>query len=157
MSMWLKKKKRILTKEKEKKNLLLANSEKCALLQFREAILYALGIHSLTCFCMNFQGEFEWNSHSVSLSACVCVLSHSVMSNSPWTVAHNGIFPARILDGLPLPPLGNFPNPGIEPTSVSPLLQVDSLPLELPGNPVSLRRWWQGGNSICVDFSFLLC
>ena len=33
--------------------------------------------------------------------------------------------------GLPFPPPGNLPSPGIEPTSsVSPALQVDSLPAE---------------------------
>ena len=33
--------------------------------------------------------------------------------------------------GLPFPPLGDLPNPGIEPRL--PTLQVDSLPSELPG------------------------
>ena len=33
-------------------------------------------------------------------------------------------------DGLPFPPPGDLPNPGIEPESpVSPALEVDSLPL----------------------------
>ena len=35
--------------------------------------------------------------------------------------------------GLPLPPPGDLPNPGIKP--VSPALQVDSLPLAPPGKP----------------------
>ena len=43
----------------------------------------------------------------------------------------HGIFQAKILDGLPFPPPGDLPNPGIEPAS--PALQVDSLPTELPG------------------------
>ena len=34
---------------------------------------------------------------------------------------------------LPYPPPGDFPNPGIEPTS--PALQADSLPSESPGKP----------------------
>ena len=58
-------------------------------------------------FSYEFPGEFEWSSHSVSLRACVHVLSHSATSNSPWTVAHHGIFPARILDRLSLPPLAS--------------------------------------------------
>ena len=38
--------------------------------------------------------------------------------------------------GLPCPPSGNLPNPAIEPmSSVSPALQVDSLPTEPPGKP----------------------
>ena len=35
--------------------------------------------------------------------------------------------------GLPFPPLGDLPDPGIEPGS--PALQEDSLPSELPGKP----------------------
>ena len=52
------------------------------------------------------------------------VLSCSVVSDSaaPWTVARQaslsmGILQTRILDGLPCPPLGDLPNPGIEPRS----------------------------------------
>ena len=37
---------------------------------------------------------------------------------------------------LPFPSPGNLPDPGIEP--VSPSLQADSLPSELPGKPHSL-------------------
>ena len=35
--------------------------------------------------------------------------------------------------GLPCPPPGDLPNPGIEPRS--PVLQADSLSSELPGKP----------------------
>jgi len=38
--------------------------------------------------------------------------------------------------GLPCPPPGDFPNPGIKPGS--PTLQADSLPAELPGKPEEL-------------------
>ena len=39
--------------------------------------------------------------------------------------------------GLPCPPPGGLPDPGIEPTSLmSPVWQVGSLPLEPPGKPV---------------------
>jgi len=42
----------------------------------------------------------------------------------------HGIFQARILSGLPFPPLGDLPNPGIKPTSlIFPYWQADSLPL----------------------------
>ena len=69
------------------------------------------------------------------------VLSHSVVSDSvtPWTVPHE---PARLFhlwrfsrqeywSGLPCPPLGDLPNPGIEPGSAA--LQADSLLSEAPG------------------------
>ena len=40
--------------------------------------------------------------------------------------------------GLPCPPPGDVPNPGVEPTSpVTPALQVDSLPLSLQGSPAN--------------------
>ena len=38
--------------------------------------------------------------------------------------------------GLPYPPPGDLPNPGIEPRS--PVLQLDSLPAELPGKPPNI-------------------
>ena len=41
--------------------------------------------------------------------------------------------------GLPCPPLGNLPNPGIEPRS--PTLQADSLPTEPPGKPQKVFVW----------------
>ena len=56
-----------------------------------------------------------------------------------------GLQPARLLclwgfsrvefwSGLPCPPPGDLPNPGIEPGS--PALQAGSLPAELPGKPM---------------------
>ena len=40
-------------------------------------------------------------------------------------------------DGLPCPPPGDLPDPGIEPTSACiSSLQVDSLPTEPPGKPI---------------------
>ena len=52
-----------------------------------------------------------------------------------WTVAHQaplsmGLSREQHWSGLPCPPPGHLPNPGIEPASpVSPALQADSLPL----------------------------
>ena len=50
--------------------------------------------------------------------------------SSPGASAH-GIVQARILSGLPFPPPGDLPDPGIEPRS--PALQADPLPPEPPG------------------------
>ena len=55
-----------------------------------------------------------------------------------WTVAHQaslsmGFSRQEYWSGLPCPPQGDLPDPGIEP--VSPALQADSLPLEPPGKP----------------------
>ena len=51
--------------------------------------------------------------------------------------------------GLPCPPPGVLPNPGIEPRS--PTLQADSLPSESPGKPVYLRLSFQ---TLSCDFSW---
>ena len=45
-----------------------------------------------------------------------------------------GILQQEYWSGLPCPPPGDLPDPGIEPSSpVSPALQADSLPTEPPG------------------------
>ena len=75
------------------------------------------------------------------LVLCCAVLSHSIISDSFLPC---GLQPARLLcswafssqeywSGLPCPPLGGLPNPGIEPRS--PALQVDSLLSEPPWKP----------------------
>ena len=54
---------------------------------------------------------------------------------TPWTVACQaplsmGVFRQEYWSGLPCPPPGDLPNPGIESLSpASPALQVNSLPL----------------------------
>ena len=71
-----------------------------------------------------------------------CVLSHSVVSDS---VRPHGLQPARLLcpwglsrqecwSGLPCPPPGDLPDPGVEPRS--PALQADSLLSEPPGKSI---------------------
>ena len=73
-----------------------------------------------------------------------CMLSHSVVSNSvtPWTVAHQAplsmeFFRQEYWSGLPFPPPGDLPNPGIKPTSpVSPELADGFFTTEPPGKPV---------------------
>ena len=58
---------------------------------------------------------------------------------TPWTVAHQAPlsmgFPRQeYWSGLPFPPPGDLPDPGIKPISLaSPALQADSLPLVPPG------------------------
>ena len=62
----------------------------------------------------------------------------SVVSNFkiPWTVAHQaplsmGFSRQEYWSGLPFPPPGDLPDPGIEP--VSPELAGEFFPTELPG------------------------
>ena len=72
------------------------------------------------------------------------VLSHSVMSDSfatPQTVAHQpplsmGFSRQEYWSGLPCPPPGDLPNPGIK--CKSPILEADSLSSEPPGKSYML-------------------
>ena len=76
-------------------------------------------------------------------SLCCAVLSCSVVSNS---LRPHGLESARLLcpwgfssqeywSGLPCPPPGDLPNPGIKPASpATSALQVDSLPLSHQGS-----------------------
>ena len=63
-------------------------------------------------------------------------LSHVRLFTTPWTVAHQAPlsmgFPRQdYWSGLPFPPPGDLPKPGIKPESpVSSALQADSLPAE---------------------------
>ena len=59
---------------------------------------------------------------------------------TPWTVAYQaslsmGFSRQEYWSGLPFPSPGDLPDPGIKPRS--PTLQVDSLPSEPPGKPIS--------------------
>ena len=63
-------------------------------------------------------------------------LSHVRLFATPWTVAYQappsmGFSRQEYWSGLPFPPPGDLPNPGIEPGS--PTLQADALPSEPPG------------------------
>ena len=81
-------------------------------------------------------------SNSGGPTACCCaVLRHSIL---PDSLRPHGLQPTRLLcawgfprqehwSGLPCPPPGDLPNPGIEPRSTA--LQEDSLPTEPPGKP----------------------
>ena len=69
-----------------------------------------------------------------------CGLSSQLVSRvqlfmTPWTVAHQDLFLGfsreEYWSGLPFPPPGDLPNPGIKPGS--PALQADALSSEPPG------------------------
>ena len=66
--------------------------------------------------------------HAQSLKSCPA-LCYPMDCSLPGSFVH-GILQARILKGLPCPPPGHLPDPGIEPTS--PALQVDSEPPTKP-------------------------
>ena len=74
-------------------------------------------------------------------------LSPVQLSATPWIVAHQiplsmGFFRQGYWNGLPFPPPGDLTNSTSEPTSpMSPVLQVDSLPLIHQGSPQYQYMW----------------
>ena len=79
------------------------------------------------------------------LLARILAISHLWVFLNLWIVAHQA--PPSVLfsrqeywSGLPFPPPGDLPNPGIELLSTA--LQVDSLPAEPLGKPLSLLPLW---------------
>ena len=76
-------------------------------------------------------------------SLSVCVLSRSVVSDSfqpQWTIARQAPlsmgFPRQeYWSGLPFPPAGDLPDPGMEPTSASPASAGRFSTTEAPGKP----------------------
>ena len=72
-----------------------------------------------------------------------CMLScfsHVQLFETQWTIAYQaplsmGFSRQEYWSGLPCPPAGDFPNPGIEPTSlVSPAMADGLFTTEPPGN-----------------------
>ena len=68
----------------------------------------------------------------------VKLLSHVQLFASPWTVAYQaplsmGFFRQEYWSGLPFPPPGDLPDPGIEP--VSPAFADRFFTTEPPGKP----------------------
>ena len=68
---------------------------------------------------------------------CLVIQSYptlcDLMNCSPSGPLSIGFSRQEYWSGLPSPPPGNLPNPGIEPRS--PASQADSLPTEPPGKP----------------------
>ena len=70
--------------------------------------------------------------------------------SQPGSSVH-GILQAEYWSGLPSPPPGGLPDPGIEPKS--PALQADSLPSEPAGKPVEEID----GVILCDEATSLTC
>ena len=73
----------------------------------------------------------------------MCVLNHAQLSATPWTVAHQPPLSMEFSrqeywSGLPFPPPGDLPNPGIKPTS--PALADEFFTAELLRNKVMLNK-----------------
>ena len=70
------------------------------------------------------------SSHLMCFVAQLCPTLCNPMDCSPPGSSVHGILQMRILDGVPCPPPGDLPNPGIRPRS--PALQADSFLSEPP-------------------------
>ena len=85
--------------------------------------------------------EQDRRGHGQRFTAVLTVLRCVQLFVAPWTVACQASlsmgFPREeYWSGLPYPPPGDLPDPGIEPESLAfPKLQADSLPLSHLGRP----------------------
>ena len=97
-------------------------------------ICWWVGLHSLL-------NSLAWGYPALESKSPACMLScftYVWLFATPWTVARQaplsmGFSRKENWNGLPYPPPGDLPNPGIEPRS--PTLQADSLPAQPPGKP----------------------
>ena len=99
----------------------------------------------------------------IYICVCMCVLSrfsHVRLFATPWTVAHQvplcmGFSRQKYWSGLPCPPPGDLPDPGIEPWSLClPYWQTASLLLPPPGKPIYIGLLNMHG---FASKQFLLC
>ena len=84
---------------------------------------------------LNLSSQFGWLAGLVAKSCLAFAIPWTVACQAPLSM---GFFRQEYWSGLPCPPPGNLPNPGIE--SRSPTLQVDPLPSEPPGKPIFLHK-----------------
>ena len=82
---------------------------------------------------MVFQNKAEKKSLKSCAMCCSVAQSYPNLCQAPLSM---GFSHGEYWSGLPCPPPGDLPNPGIEPVSLmSPALQADFLPTEPPGKP----------------------
>ena len=92
------------------------------------------------------QAQTDPSQNTTCLSVCLLICFNCVcLFVTPWTVAHQAPLSMRMSrqeywSGLPCPPPGDLPDPGIEPVSpAAPTMQVDSLPLSHRKSPTCPR------------------
>ena len=95
---------------------------------------------NLSWLCLLFSPTVGFYFRACVLNHFSCVWLFAIL----WTVAHQaplsmGFFRQEYWSGLPCPPPGDLPDPGIEPESpVAPTLQVDFFTAEPRGKPISV-------------------
>ena len=91
-----------------------------------------------------------WQMYNDYIYHCCCTLLLSCvwLFVTQWTIAHPAPLSLEFSrqeywSGLPCPPPGNLPNPGMEPRSpVSPALAGAFFTAEPPGKPLYLPLWY---------------
>ena len=87
-----------------------------------------LGGGELTVWAEGIEYAETWRQECLyAQSFPSCQTLCDPMDFSPPSFSAHGVLQARILEGLPCPPPGDLPNPGIEPKSLA--MQADVLPL----------------------------
>ena len=87
-----------------------------------------------TCITESLSCIAKINTHCKSVRVCAQLLRSVRLFATLWTVARQaplfmGFSRQEYWSGLPCPPPGHLPNPGIKPVSpASPALEMDSLP-----------------------------
>ena len=80
------------------------------------------------------------HTHTHTHMSCAQSINHVQLFAIPWTIAHQAVLSMgfsrqEYYSGLPCPPPGDLPNPGIKPAS---LKSLGSLPLAPPGKPCAI-------------------
>ena len=107
-------------------------------------VVYFFIFFKLLIYMNVYERVFSVNFLFVVFSFLLVLFFLCLVAQSCPTLRPHGLQPIRLLcpwgfsrkknwSGLPCPPPGDLPNPGME--SRSPTLQVDSLPTEPPGKP----------------------
>ena len=123
----------------------------CLSFIFPNGHLVTLMSHSATQLCESSHpysaGKLSWRlrvkkNHTSQLSCCLVTKSCPTLV-TPWTVALQaplsmGFSMQEYWSGLPFPPSGDLPHPGIEPTS--PALTIRFFTTEPPGKPNCLYK-----------------
>ena len=92
-----------------------------------------------------------WDCSGYCLVTKLCpTLCHPMDCSLPGFSVH-GILREEYCSGLPFPPLGDLPDPGIE--CVSPALKADSLPLSHQGGP---SCWIRAAPMASLSLDYLL-
>ena len=115
-----------------------------AAMKMNELDLQGFALRRCPCKGACWMSPF-WSKYKLFLHICSCIHTKSLqscltlcdpMDYSLQAPLSMGFCRQEYWSGLPRPPPGDLPNPGIKPTSLASLaFQADSLPTEPPGKP----------------------